>query len=100
MNPTTVGPEAAGIPQLENLFSRILNISVGLAFIALTIMLVWAGIKFITSGGDAKVISSAWSVITWALLGMFFLILAWLIILLIKQFTGVDVTTFSLQFPQ
>jgi len=96
----TVGPDAASIPQLENLFTRLLAISVGLAFVALTILLVWAGIKFIISGGDSKAIHQAWDVITWAFLGILFLGLAWLIVVLIESFTGVRVTDFSLQFPQ
>lgn len=94
-----LGPEPAGIVQLEQLFSRILFLSVGLAFIALTLVLVYAAIKFLTSGGDKKVIASAWQVITWAFLGILFMAIAWVIILLIESFTGVELTQFSLQFP-
>jgi hypothetical protein len=98
--PTDFGPEPAGIVQLEQLFSRIVYLSVGIAFMALTIMLVYAAIKFLTSGGDKKTIQSTWMIITWAFLGLFFMGLAWVILLLIKSFTGVDVLNFSLAFPQ
>jgi uncharacterized membrane protein len=102
MSPTpaiNVGPEPAGIVQLEQLFSRIIFLSVGIAFIALTILLVYAAIKFLTSGGNKKELQGAWGIITWAFLGIFFMGLAWLIILLIQSFTGVTLTQFSLQWP-
>lgn len=89
---------SAGLTQLQEMFARVINISVGLLAIALTIMLVYAGIKYLISGGDAKALSSASSTLTWALLGMLFLGAAWLVLLLIKAFTGVPVTTFCLSF--
>lgn len=95
----TAGPPPAGIAEVEAIFARILNISVGLAFVAVTILLVWAGIKFITSGGDSKQISASWQIINWALLGIVFLIFAWLIILLIESVTGVNLRVFDLCFP-
>lgn len=98
--PLNLGSEPAGIIQLEQLFSRIVYLSVGIAFMALTVMLVYASIMFLTSGGDKKTIQSAWMVITWAFLGVFFLGLAWAILLIIKSFTGVDVFDFRLAFPQ
>lgn len=93
-----LGPPPAGLPQLEQLMIRLINLSGGAAFIILTVMLAYAGIKFLTSGGDAKAISQAWGIVTWAFLGIFFLAIAWLILLLIEAFTGVPVTTFSLKF--
>lgn len=98
--PLNLGPEPAGILQLEQLFSRIIYLSVGIAFMALTVMLVYAAIRFLTSGGDKKTVQSAWQVITWAFLGIFFLGLAWAILLLIRSFTGVNVLDFRLTFPQ
>ncbi len=49
-----LGPGPAGIRQLQELFQRFTNLSVGLAFIAVTGVLVYAAIRFLTSGGDAK----------------------------------------------
>lgn len=94
-----MGPGPAGVLQLQELFTRIINLSVGIAFIALLIVLAWASIKFLTSGGDAKAIGQASQAITWGLLGILFLVLVWLILQLIKAFTGVDVTTFCIGFP-
>ncbi|KKS12137.1 hypothetical protein A2617_02630 [Candidatus Daviesbacteria bacterium RIFOXYD1_FULL_41_10] len=87
---------AAGISELQQLLQRIINLSVGAAFIAVTVVLVVAGIKYLTSGGEPKPLSSAHSAVTWALLGIVFLVIAWLILILIKAMTGVDVTKFCL----
>ncbi|MCL5784434.1 MAG: pilin [Patescibacteria group bacterium] len=92
------GPGPAGLQQLQELIQRLINLSVGLAVIALTVMLVVGGIKYLTSGGEPKAISSANSTLTWALLGFLFLILAWLVLKLIEAFTGVPVTKFCLGF--
>lgn len=86
--------EPAGLTQLEELIKRAINLSVGVAFIALTIVLVWAGIQYLTSGGEPKAKSTANSTITWALLGIVFLALAWLLLKLVTAFTGADVTKF------
>ncbi len=94
-----MGPGPAGAVQLQELFQRILNLSIALAFIALTVVLFVAGIKFITSGGEAKPLQSAGQSITWAILGILFLVLAWLILRLIESFTGVQVTQFCFGFP-
>lgn len=94
-----LGPGPAGITQLQDLITRLINLAVPAAFFVMTIVIVAATIKFLTSGGEAKTISSASLTITWALLGILFLVLAALILRLIEAFTGVPVTQFSLCFP-
>ncbi|MBI4036541.1 hypothetical protein HY386_01510 [Candidatus Daviesbacteria bacterium] len=91
-----MSPDPAGLTQIEKIFENIISSSVALAFIALVVILVWAGMKFLTSGGEAKAIQSAQQTVTWAILGMVFLVVAWLILLLIKAFTGIDVTQFCI----
>lgn len=93
-----VGPDAAGVTQLQHLIQRIINLSIGAAFIALVIMLVVTGIRYLTSGGEKGALSKAAASLTWALLGIVFLVLAWLVLLLVKAFTGVDVTQFCIGF--
>ncbi len=89
----------AGILQLQILFTKALELVVPLAFVVLLIMLFYAGIRFIISGGDSKNLSEASKIITWALLGILFLVIAWLVLRLIESFTGVPVTKFCLGFP-
>lgn len=94
-----LGPGPSGIKQLEQMITRVINISVGLAFMALTVVLVYAGIMYLTSGGDTKRLQNASMTVTWAFLGILFLVIAWLILRLIEAFTGVKVTQFNLCFP-
>lgn len=94
-----MGPDPAGIGYLQLLFQRAIQLAVAVAFIVLVIMLTVGGIKYLTSGGDSKGLQSASNTFTWALLGILFMVLAWLILLLIQNFTGVNVTKFCLGFP-
>lgn len=92
-----MGPDAAGLIQIEDIFQRVVQLFAGGAFIALFVMLTWAGIKYITSGGEPKALQSAHQSVTWALLGILFLIIAWLVLRLIEAFTGVTVTVFNIR---
>src|SRR3989344_2623111 len=87
---TNLGPDAAGLTQIEAVFSRVISLFVGLAFVALFVVLVLAGIKFLTSGGDPKALQAARNTVTWALLGILFLVIAWLVLQLIAAFTGIE----------
>lgn len=91
---------AAGIVQAQQLLTRLINISVTIAFMALTVWLVWSAVKFfITSGGDPKALAHAWGSVTWAFLGLFFMVLAYLIMKLIAAVTGAPVDQYCLGFP-
>lgn len=92
-----MGPDAAGLDQIEKIFSNVISVIVGLGFIALLVMLTSAGFKYLMSGGEPKAVQAAHQTVTWALLGMVFMAVAWLILQLIKAFTGVDVTTFNMK---
>jgi hypothetical protein len=90
---------AAGVIQIQQLVTRLINISVTIAFMALTVWLIWGALKFfITSGGDPKSLAHAWSSLTWAFMGLFFMVLAWLVMKLIFNVTGFDVTQYCLGF--
>jgi len=91
---------AAGLIQIQELFTRLINLSVTLGFMSLTVWLVWGALKyFITSGGDPKALAQAWASFTWSFMGIFFMVLAWLALKLIAEVSGVDVTNFCLGFP-
>lgn len=93
-----LGPNAAGLPFLQELIVKFISISAGLAFIALVVMITYGGIRFITSGGDAKGVQEAQKIITTAVIGMVLLVAAWLILKLIEAFTGAKVTEFCIGF--
>lgn len=90
-------PCPAGLEQIEVVFSNVISVVVGLGFVAMLVTLVMAGIKYLTSGGDPKAIAAAHQAVTWALLGVVFMAIAWLILQLIHTFTGIDVTIFNIK---
>lgn len=77
---------------VENIIRPLPSI-IALAAVAMVIM---AGIRIITAGPDAKALASAWSTFSWAVIGLVLLLGAWLVLVLIKNFTGADVTTFGI----
>lgn len=89
----------AKISDLEVVFGRVVGFALGLAGIALFVLLLVGGFKFITSGGDPKAVESAKSTLTHAIIGLIVILVSYLILVLIKELTGVDVTNFSVTLP-
>ncbi len=89
--------DTAGLNWIQDTIRRIVTLISGLAFVALVVVLVMSGIKYLTSGGESKSLQSAHQSITWALLGMLFLIISWLILLLIEAFTGLKLSIFDIK---
>lgn len=89
------GGGPAGIPLIEYMFARVVCITVPLGYTALLVVLIIAGFKYLISAGEAKAVQAAHQTVTWGILGVLFLAIAWLILLLIQNFTGVEVTKFS-----
>mgnify|MGYP001597792198 CR=1 FL=1 len=95
--------DASGIATLQNLeclFSNVIGIVLGIAGIVFFILLLSSGFKFITSGGDPKALEGAKKTLTHAIGGLILIIASYLILLLIKEITGVDVTIFKVFQPQ
>jgi hypothetical protein len=90
------GESPATLSDLEVLFQRVISIALGLGGIVLFVMLVVGGFKYLTSGGDPKAVESAQKTLTSAILGLVLLLSAYLILKLIGNFTGVDLTKFSI----
>lgn len=84
----------ATLKGIEWIFARILNLITYFAVLAVFIMLVVGGFKYLTSGGDPKATESAQNTLTYAIFGLVALIGVWLILKFIYVFTGVDVTKF------
>ncbi len=88
--------EVATINGFECLFQNIISVVFSLASLAFFIMFIVGGFKYLTSGGDSKKIAAASSTLTYAVIGVVGIIVSWLVILFIKQFTGVEVTIFKI----
>lgn len=93
---TVNGVEVPTLKCLEVVFSNILTVSISLAILALFVMLLIGGFKYLTSGGDQKATATAQQTMTSALIGIVLLALAFIIFKLIEQFTGVNVTKFEI----
>jgi hypothetical protein len=74
---------------IEVLFNNIVAVVIGFAGVALFIMLIVGGIKYITAGGDPKKAASASKTLTYAIGGLALVALALLILTFIARFTGI-----------
>ncbi|MDQ3098332.1 MAG: hypothetical protein M3Q44_01145 [bacterium] len=81
---------------LETLFSNVVMIVGTLFGFGFFAMMIYGGIRYLLSGGDPKALQGAKGTITWAIIGLALLALSYTILLIIKAFTGVDVTRFKI----
>ncbi len=91
--------EPAKLSDLEGVFGNVVSAALGFAGIVLFVLLLVGGIKYITSGGDPKAAEGAQKTITYAIGGLALILLSYLILVLIKTITGVDVTQFVVTQP-
>lgn len=89
----------ATIKGFERVFSNIVIVAIGFAGLALFVMLLVGGFKYLTSGGNPKAAESASKTITYAIGGLVLVALSYLILLLIGTFTGLDLTVFRITNP-
>jgi glucose uptake protein GlcU len=92
--------EIAKISDLSGLFGRVVGFALGFAGIVLFLLLIVGGFKYITSGGDPKAVEGAKKTLTYAIGGLIVILLSYLILVLISNITGVDVTNFNIVLPQ
>ena len=88
--------DPATFQDLEDLFARILRLVIQTGGIVTFVFLLLGGFKYLTAGGDPKKAESARNTLTYAILGLVFLILIWFVLLFIEEFTGVTVTKFKI----
>ena len=94
--PIEGGGEVVKLQGLEFIFTKILNYAISLAGLAVLIMLIVGGFKYLTAGGDPKATEEAKKTITSAVFGLVLIVAAWFILLFIEKFTGIKVTEFSI----
>ena len=94
-----VSSEANQLTDLEPLVARILNIATGVAGLAILIMFIIGAFQYLTAGSNQDQVKKAGGTFTAAAIGGALLILIWLIIKFIGDFTGVNVTTFKILIP-
>ena len=94
-NQITIGDPGIGLGRISDL-GFLVSAAIGTVFLLsgmlVFIMLVWGGFKFIISGGDPKATGQARSIMLYAILGVFLVVIAYFLLALIHNVTGVDVT--------
>ena len=75
-------------------FENIINAALAFAGVVALIMIIFSGIRYVTSGGDPKAVEGARNTLTWAIIGLVVIVLAYLIINFISVFTGVQCINF------
>jgi len=88
--------EPAKLTDLETYFGRIIQTLLELGGIALLVIIIIGGFKYITAGGNPQQAESAKKTLTYAIGGFVLLALSFLILKLIEQFTGAKVTEFKI----
>ena len=89
-------PPAAPLSDLEAVFANVVSVALELSGIVLFIMLIIGGFGYLTSGGNPKAAEGAKKTITYAIIGLVFIVLALLVMRFIEDFTGVNVTQFTI----
>ena len=80
--------DVAQLADLEGVFENAVSAVLALVGIVLFIMLVMGGFKYTTAGGDPKKLEDAKKTLTYAVLGVAFIAISYLILRLIATLTG------------
>jgi hypothetical protein len=95
-NSKCVSNGVATIQGIECLFYNIIQVAVSLIGLAFFVMLIYGGFNYLYSQGNDKKIAGAQAALSHAVIGLVGTIASWLILSLIKQFTGIDVLNFAI----
>lgn len=87
-DPNNVKDSAATLSCVPLIFQLVINFVFGLAGIAAVFFVFLAGVKFITSGGDAKQVEGARKTLTYAIIGLVVILASFAIINIVSQITG------------
>jgi len=89
--------EPATIEDFEIIFGNLIYVALGAAGIALFIMTIIAGFKWATAAEDPGKAESARKTLTAAVIGLVFIVVSFLIMAIIQDFTGANVTIFDVR---
>jgi hypothetical protein len=94
-----VSDGVATIRGITCLIQNIISPLPGIIILAALAMVIWSGIRMISAGADAKSYSNASNTFYYAVVGLILLSGAWLLLIIIKNLTGADVTNFGIPTP-
>lgn len=90
------GVDVPTLKCFEAIYKQILSVVIGLALLALFVMLISGGFRFLTAGGDPKAATAAKQTMTYAVAGIAMMALAFLIFRILELYTGVKLTIFTI----
>lgn len=93
-SPVNAAPATIG--HIEVVIRNIIELLTPAAAIAFLLMVIAGAFKFLTSGGDQKGTAGAKSTLTYAMLGILLVAGAVLILRVVSELTGRDVTTVTI----
>lgn len=93
-----MNPEAAKLSDISVYVGNILEAAIPLIGLISFVMILVGGFTILTSAGNPEGMKKGTQTITLAVAGLALAVLSWLILLFIKNFTGVDVTQFQFGF--
>ena len=94
---SALASDPASLQDLETIFGKLIDVSAALLGFVLFFTFVGGGFTWATAGGDAKKLQQAQFILTFAIVGFVVFASGTLILQLIKQFTGVDLTIFRVR---
>lgn len=97
--PKELPDEAATIEDFETIFGNVIYVALGAAGIALFIMVIIGGFKWATAGENPEQAAAARKTLTAAIIGLVFVVVSFLIMAIIENFTGANVTIFNITIP-
>lgn len=90
------GDQPAQLVDLEVVFARVLSVVLTLSGIAFFVMILLGGYKYLTAGDNPKNAEAAQKTLTFAVIGFVLVIASWLIIQIVEEFTGLNLSTFQI----
>jgi cytochrome bd-type quinol oxidase subunit 2 len=87
--------DVATFQSLESVFQNVVQALTALVGITVFIMFVIGGFNFLFAGGDQKKLEKARGTMTYAIIGVVVIVCAYLILLVVRAISGVDVTKFT-----
>ena len=98
----TPGGQFSGLNEISiaNIVSAVIILILIVAALVFFFMLVWGGIRYITSGGDKAQTEAARNQITAALIGLVIVFAAWAIINLVQIFFGINILSLNVPNAQ
>lgn len=93
------GVVVPGFDAFEVILSNTLGVAAIFVGIAIFIMFLVGGFKFLASGGDQKQTTAAKQTLTWAAFGLFAMIGVWFVFRLLNKITGANLLNLSIPKP-